>query len=353
MPARLPLLLVATIAILLAACDGDDGVGPTATAPEPTATTGAAGTGVPEIDAALATLFSGDRAAVEALIQYAPTECEAEPVGLGAPPQCPEGVAAGTAIDVLPWAQCEGTYIFPEKIEPTVDLLTQPGAVLYGVYSVEAGFPPGDHVAMYLKTGATVRPDGAYAVFLTGGRVTGLHAGCNMTPSEFIDFFDLTEVYLAPAPVPPSGRTGVVIVDAILDYVEAGDAEALDRLVEFRGIPCIATPEGIGAPPLCRPGEEPGATVAVFSLQTCEFEYRREEELGSLLDYVGGGRLHGVYESGAGNYWIVYEVDGPSGPGGAALLVEGRMITSLDTTCGDGVEGIFSRAGLGESIVQP
>ena len=347
-------------ALVLAACGGGSGGQPAATAPSTTAapvSTAAAvvddrRSGIPALDAALDALFSGDRAAVASLIAFTPTDCMAEPPGLGSPPMCPEGIADGTTIDVFPASNCHGYYVFPEDMDNKVDTMTARGAELYEVYEVSDSYPPGTHAAVYTGAIADARPDDAYVVFITRGRITGYKSGCSTTPADF-GARRPVETRLVPPPTPAADRTGLLVADGILDAIGEGDAEALDRLVQFMPVRCSATPEGFGAPPLCREGEEPGTIVAAFPVQTCEFEYQRRDELGSLMDHVAGGRPHGVYDSGSGNYWVVYEVDTPSGPRGVGLLVEGSTITALETTCGGGVEQLLEFHGLGESLVEP
>lgn len=207
---KMALASIALMAALFIACDESSPrvapePSPTQTAPVTDSASPAPGrTGIPEVDAVIETLFTGDEEAVRALIRFTAVECEDEPVGLGAPPQCPEGVADGTPVDVLPWASCEGTYLFPEAIDGTVTTLSEPGATLAAVY--EAGgkvWPPGRYVAVFSGVGAPRRADIAYAVSITDGRVVGIHAGCGMTPEEYAEFFGLADALLVvPTPTP-------------------------------------------------------------------------------------------------------------------------------------------------------
>lgn len=116
-----PFIALLVLALVLAACDGASDGQPAATArnttdaPVSTATAGVDDrrSGIPALDAALDALFSGDRVAVFSLIAYTPAVCVEQPVGLGSPPMCPEGIADGTPIDVFPASACEAATSFP------------------------------------------------------------------------------------------------------------------------------------------------------------------------------------------------------------------------------------------------
>jgi hypothetical protein len=65
----------------------------------------------------------------------------------------------------------------------------------------------------------------------------------------------------------PGERTGIAVVDAAIDAVLAGDAEALVEQTAFREEAC-ARVEGLGGPPRCRPGEPNGTPVEVVRAAT-------------------------------------------------------------------------------------
>jgi hypothetical protein len=347
-------LVAALLAITTAsaiACGNGEPSGPTATA-QPTATAEGGLTRIPEVEAVIAVLFAGDPEAVEARIGYASVACAVAPTGLGAPPQCPEGVADGTPVDALPWAQCEGTYIFPEDIENTVQFLSTPGASLFGIYRVEESFPPGEFVALYTKTGGTIRPDGAYGVFMDEGLITGLHAGCNQTPEEFVEFYDLQTVFLSPRPTPPPGRTGVLLVDAVLDALEAGDIDTLRQLVAYQALACAVEP-GAGGPPPCRADEPDGTLVEVLPIRTCELEHHRRGEIDwALQDLIEHTSPYAVYQA-EGGYVIVLERTFQGMRLSAAVTIADRNITELKFGCGETPEQLVEVLGLVDVVLPP
>jgi len=203
---RVLVLAVLVVAMLVVACDGDDTTESTADATsiatqEPADTSVGEPTGIPDIDRALATVFSGDEPAVEALIEYTPTACEAEPAGLGSPPMCLDGESDGELIDVFPQAQCEGFYARPEDMGTAIESLTVPGPNLRAVFTFANGWPPGDYIAIYDGVGNDRPADWVFAVILSSdGTIVGVHWGCAQTYEAFVEFQDLEDpLYVAEA----------------------------------------------------------------------------------------------------------------------------------------------------------
>jgi hypothetical protein len=71
--------------------------------------------------------------------------------GLGGPPPCPEGVAEGTEIEVLPTLGSEGSFVAPENMQPFLNHSILKS--LYAVYRVE----PNPNIEPYF-------PEGVYAM---------------------------------------------------------------------------------------------------------------------------------------------------------------------------------------------
>ena len=130
-------LLVPFLALAALACEGEEQAQPTATptpvaSPAPTATatpTAAVPSGVQAIiDAAL----SGDPQELLPLVGYTKIGCITTPQGIGQPPLCREGEAAGTPVDVLSLGTCEGEYRRSDEVGGMLALLSD--LILYAVY---------------------------------------------------------------------------------------------------------------------------------------------------------------------------------------------------------------------------
>lgn len=217
------LFLLSAMAAIAVSCGSDDEaklsptsdttatatpVTSTATAPAtiPNASPPPAGrSGLPSVDAAVDAMLATDIEALRAMIRFTATPCVVNPEGLGAPPTCREGEAAGTAVDVLPIAQCEGYFSRPHELNLDGLLLGLDGVPsvaieLYAVYRAPAGaFPPGKYFVIFSARASaaddTVR---GFALTMTDTGITGIHYGCGQTPASMVEFQRLTDAVVAP-----------------------------------------------------------------------------------------------------------------------------------------------------------
>ena len=95
-------------------------------------------------------------------------------------------------------------------------------------------------------------------------------------------------------------------VAAVIQAVEARDVNALAALVRYTPMPCIAAPQGGGAPPLCSAaGALPGSTVETLPALLCEGEYLLRPVVPAFLQQQlerGGYVAHGVLRVDAPPY---------------------------------------------------
>jgi hypothetical protein len=133
------------------------------------------------------------------------------------------------------------------------------------------------------------------------------------------------------AALSPARRSGIVVVDAVLDALQAGDAARLVTLVDPTPMPC---PGEYG--PQCLPGETPGTTlVRVLPGSVCHGEYPRLEEAG---EYLLAQNLEGMG---------LYSVTRWQTPQGfPALHSRGSMIALLVASDGSAVQLGFSDSGV-------
>lgn len=77
---------------------------------------------------------------------------------------------------------------------------------------------------------------------------------------------------------PLDTRTGVEVIDRVLDAVTSGDRQALFSMVEFTNAKCTKL-EGLGGPPKCREGEPEGTPMEVLPFLSSEGHYMRRDEI--------------------------------------------------------------------------
>jgi len=156
--------------------------------------------------------------------------------------------------------------------------------------------------------------------------------------------------YLVPPPaggvagLQPGRRSGIPVVDAVLDAAGRGDAEALERLAVFGQTAC--GPEF--APP-CPPGSPAGTPVQAFPVSACHGGYSLPGEAGrNLAQSLAGSRLYAVVEQGKqapplpdqpeANLGVALLVP-PSPPGqtltvSQALLFSDKGVVAMRGSCG-------------------
>ncbi len=309
--------------------------------PRATAPTGTR-TGIPDIDTVLDAVFSGDEDAVEALIQYNQVACVTQPFGLGSPPQCREGEPEGTLSDFFAVGYCHGELVRPENMGGVIATLSRPGARLRAVSAVDEVWPAGDHVIVYdhvrgpeeqydpevILGGSNRIPHNALILVLREGAIAGILSGCQGTPEEFLDGRNLDPLLF----IPPDGLTGIRELDMVLDGLVLNDPGVLGAFITFQAIPCITTPEGIGAPPLCTEHELPGTRVEAFPLSTCELEYRRRGELADVRERLADAELYAVYAENS-RHVVLMSSQAPDQLQAVRLFIEGRLIVEIDFTC--------------------
>ena len=301
----------------------------------PTATDVPSGalTGIPELDAVLGALFSGDEDAIRSLVRFTPTACEKQPAGLGSPPQCLGDEPDGTFVDVYLHGYCEGVYIRPEDMAGRYMSLATLGAALFAVYrATEEVWPPAEFVAVYTNSSSEPAPVNARAVSITDGQIVGSFSGCGTTPEEYITSRKLVEPVLI---VGSRGLTGNSELDALSAAFQLHDADVLRPFIELQGIPCITTPEGIGAPPLCRPDETLGTRVAVLPTSTCESGYVRDDELDATLQAIAEAELYAVYaqRNESADFVMILSREAAEFDVAIELPIQNGRITSVNFTC--------------------
>lgn len=152
-------------------------------------------TGIPDVDAVIAAVESGDPQQVRDLFQFTSVACT-NADGLGGPPKCREGEAEGTLVDVLPFLGSEGSFLHKENVS------NFPGVNAVGVYAAykvseaaysEEAYPAGEYAVMFESAGD--RPD---VVIQIRSGIVRIDYVFSPSPLDEIVQRDAAELILAP-----------------------------------------------------------------------------------------------------------------------------------------------------------
>jgi hypothetical protein len=229
------------------------------------------------VDQILALLRRNDGAGLLDKVSY-----EQAPCGSDRAPACPTGVATGTPVDALPVRECRALSGLRDTgfTETWVSQLAEKAVSLHAVAILPAGYQPaGAHLLIVVTREAPYRWE-VSALVERQGRLVGVVTSCGG---------DSTAMLYPPATfiVAPPGSdvrpVGHRLVDELLTALEAGDLASLGRLIDYERVGCVATQDGIGAPPVCQPGETPGSPIEALVVSSCEGHYVRREETASTL----------------------------------------------------------------------
>ncbi|MDA1061781.1 MAG: hypothetical protein O2895_02570 [Chloroflexi bacterium] len=240
-------------------------------------------TGEAGVDALLALIEAGDADGLLAAVEYASTPCQADAL-----PSC-GGEAAGTRVDALPVRAPH----FATQMQASADvelllreLLRHP-TTLHAVARVPAGFAPtADHLLIMIIESAPFDWE-TWGLFERDGTVVGVHRPTGTSP---LGLYPPLAVLAAPpddvTSIDPARRSGDALIDAVLDALDAGDAAALEALVDYQQLGCVLTADGIGHPPICAADEPEGTVVDVLLFAQCEGAYPRASNTFARLQRI-------------------------------------------------------------------
>ena len=156
-------------------------------------------TDIPELDAILTAVASGDTDELRPLIEFSSLECTRQD-GLGGPPKCKEGEPAGTPVEALPFLGSEGSFLRRDEFESWLGI--DPSG-LYAIYQnspnvYEDEFYPAGEQTMLLAGG---RAEEAVALRIRGGRIVRIDSlfSFGMESLDAILEREAAQMILAPA----------------------------------------------------------------------------------------------------------------------------------------------------------
>lgn len=214
-PAAIAAAIMATAAVLLAACADE------ASSPEiPTAASTATGaasvtavptatgreTGIDAVDDVIAAVASGDAVSLAALIRPQRVPC-ANVQGLGGPPNCgaaPGAPPEGTVVEAFPFYTCEREWLF--DLDTFAERWLTLIGDLYAVVRIDTPTPPeelpdGGYGIIYENADPAIET--AHALILTDAGIVSADSLCGGRPEAFLadgQPFDAPDViYEGPA----------------------------------------------------------------------------------------------------------------------------------------------------------
>ena len=160
----------------------------------------------------------------------------------------------------------------------------------------------------------------------------------------------------------PPGRTGIAIVDTVLEAIERNDPDDLVALIELEDIPCVR-----GGPteitPVCTEDQETGTLVATFAFSVCLGLQRGVTTKQDMANWIVDQdlSLYGVYELPEGDssdttYNLLFNLSVPAGDPeaefGLVLRLSGQQILSSLSHCGNPASKFSEFFDLGEPILE-
>ncbi len=150
-------------------------------------------------------------------------------------------------------------------------------------------------------------------------------------------------------PTPVVQHSGIPSVDAVIDAVASGNADALAALMRFPKIPCTTDHEGLGRPPDCPDGVANETPIEAMPVLACEGTYMvpGQEQQASQQFVDANPALYGVYQQAPkpdlpeAKYAVLYSVPGPPAHGVGSQLFLGWQLFVSD----DGIVGISDGCG--------
>jgi hypothetical protein len=171
--------------------------------PSPTpAATPAADTGVPEVDAVVQAVLSGDQEALRGFVRYAPVACSTKSE-IGVEP-CRPDEPDGTVVDALYLADCEGYYVRPDEIDRSLGYLLARKPKLYGVYQGSTRtYLTGGYTAVFSVEGPERGQVFGVELLIDDGAIVFINFGCAASPEQLAQYLGQQ-----PSPTPVATPDG-------------------------------------------------------------------------------------------------------------------------------------------------
>ena len=165
------------------------------------------------------------------------------------------------------------------------------------------------------------------------------------------------------SPTPASdGPSGIVSVDEAIEFMLAGDFEAVEGLFQFQDVACEVDVMGAGGPPQCQADEADGAEVEGLPVSQCEGAFLRADDIffaQRLRDQAM--TLYAVFNAPAvvypeGDYAVLFSFVRPETPDqtlALELMMDDEGVTGVNFGCGEDPATMVVRQELVDAVVAP
>lgn len=325
--------------------------------------------------------------------------------------QCPAGVPAGTVIEVFPTGGCQVEWILGvEYARESVMQNPFPARWLFAAYRTTEpvyGHDEGDRYVVIFGAGEPFPPPLRVYLDVSDGRIVQTDSACGL-PLASIERTGMSLLTPVPAPthlvvptgttsprtttpvstpvlvptltptprptsivldpaVTPAGfysrdtRTGIPVVDRILDAVMNNDSGALASLVTTQQRPCTRSPRALTDDVRCPPGVPEPTLVEVFPTGACNLGwiFGRDEARAStghfatmlLWPYAVARLTDASFATSSGAGYVIVLGQGLTSPTVARIWVDARdgTIVQIGGSCGT----IGNTAAFGGTFILP
>lgn len=235
-------------------------------------------TGVAEVDEIIAALYERDVQTLVRALSHTLFECSTADHPRYWQVACSEGESHGTLVKVIPRVGCGPQMLRPAESTVLLRRLADADPQLHSVViPPESYWPPASHIINFVTDRSDAWSPVVVAVVLRDGAIVGVSNAWCLT-SERIELL-YPPAYVVPPTPPneqpdPGRRSGIAVVDRVLDAIQAGSNDDLIGLFQPTKIPC-----GDGTGERCREGEPEGTIVSVIPYAACSVGYLRVDEL--------------------------------------------------------------------------
>ena len=208
----------------------------------------------------------------------------------------------------------------------------------YGIHAViqlpEGYQPSANHMVIVVRELNPLNWD-VVGILEQDGAVVGVIEACS-----YPEIMYPPAVYLVAPPVgglasiDANRRSGIPIVDAILNAAQAQDATAMAELIEYQPVAC-SEPGQIGSLP-CPPGTAPGTLLDALPSTACEGGFLLPEDAPMSLIQTASAPLYAVVQTDLSNAPVYKMVVATREGGRAAITVGERGVMEISRGCFDG-----------------
>jgi hypothetical protein len=267
---------------------------PTATPTEPPRTPPRL-SGDAAVDAIIEAVYARDFAALAGAVTYTEMECTTGTPALWQVP-CLEGEDDLSQVEVFPRMGCGPEMLrADEAIVLLRDFMNAEPDLHSVVIPPDSYWPPATQIINFHTARSDMWRPVVMAVIVRGGAIVGLSTAWCLN-SEVIESLYPPDYVVAPTPLDtpldPKRRSGIPVVDRVLDALQTGDPDALVGLLTPGEVSCSGG--------LCGPKDQEGTLVEAFLVIGCEGGYVPADQAANYLPSDAESTLFAVTDISGG-----------------------------------------------------